>query len=377
MTDRKPVAKRTRRSSLRARQRQPARPAVRPAPAVRAVPAGRATINDVARLSGVSKKTVSRVINQSPLVREDTRARVQAVIQRFGYVPDPQARGLAFRKSFLIGLVYDNPNAQYVVNLLEGALDALRDSDFELVVHPCDRKSAGFIPGVRRFVTRQRLRGVILLPPVSDSDDLTRALTELDCAYVRVSYAQFDVPARMVASNDREAVAEAANYLESLGHRRIGFIAGPAGFRSAAERRIGFLDALERRGVAVPPEWIVEGGYTYESGIACGEALLSKSPRPTAIFASNDEMAAGVYRAAHRLGLAIPQDLSVIGFDDGPLAARLLPSLTTIRLPIRDIGRLAASKLIDPAGSIGADGVASSPIVPHLVIRDSCQSPPR
>jgi LacI family transcriptional regulator len=374
MTDRKPVAKRTRRS-IHARQRPPVRPVARPATVARAVPVGRATINDVARLSGVSKKTVSRVINQSPLVRDDTRARVQAVIQRFGYVPDPQARGLAFRKSFLIGLVYDNPNAQYVVNLLEGALDALRDSDYELVVHPCDRKSAGFIPGVRRFVTRQRLRGVILLPPVSDSDDLTRALTELDCAYVRVSYAQFDVPARMVASNDREAVAEAANYLESLGHRRIGFIAGPTGFRSA-RARIGFSSARAARR-HVPPEWIVEGGYTYESGIACGEALLSKSPRPTAIFASNDEMAAGVYRAAHRLGLAIPQDLSVIGFDDGPLAARLLPSLTTIRLPIRDIGRLAATKLIDPAGSVTADGVASSPIVPHLVIRDSCQSPPR
>jgi len=377
------VAKRARRSSPRVKPRAPPRAAAkpvaaqRPAPAARAVPAGRATINDVARLSGVSKKTVSRVINQSPLVRDDTRAKVQAVIQRFAYVPDPQARGLAFRKSFLIGLVYDNPNAQYVVNLLEGALDALKDSDFELVVHPCDRKSAGFIPGVRRFVTRQRLRGVILLPPVSDSDELTRALSELDCAYVRVSYAQFDVPARMVASNDREAVGEAANYLESLGHRRIGFITGPSGFRSAAERRVGFLEALERRGITVPAEWIVEGGYTYESGIACGEALLSRNPRPTAIFASNDEMAAGVYRAAHRLGLAIPQDVSVIGFDDGPLAARLLPSLTTIRLPIREIGRLAAAKLLDPAGNGGAESIASSPIVPHLVIRDSCQSPPR
>lgn len=361
------MARRTRGIS-RSRPRKSARAAARP-------PHARATINDVARLSGVSKKTVSRVINQSPQVHEDTRAKVQAVIQRFGYVPDPQARGLAFRKSFLIGLIYDNPNAQYVINVMEGALDALRDSDFELVVHPGDRKSAGFIPGVRRFVTRQRLRGVILLPPVSDSEDLVRALAELDCACVRISYAQSDVPARMVASNDREAAAEAANYLESLGHRRIGFIAGPAGFRSAAERRTGFLEALARRGIAVPAAWIVEGGYTYESGIACGEALLSKDPRPTAIFASNDEMAAGVYRAAQRLGLAIPQDLSVIGYDDGPLAARLLPSLTTIRLPIRDIGRLAATRLIDAQG--GAEPSASSPIVPHLVIRDSCQSPPR
>jgi LacI family transcriptional regulator len=347
--------------------------ASRPAAAAPEPPSRTSTINDIARLSGVSKKTVSRVINQSPLVREETRSRVNAVIERYGYVPDPQARGLAFRKSFLIGLVYDNPNAQYIVNMLEGALDALRGSDFELVVHPCDRRSNGFIAGVRRFVERQKLRGVILLPPVSENDELARALESVDCAYVRVASAQIDVPARMVASNDRLAVAEAANYLESLGHRRIGYVAGPSGFRSAHERRTGFFEALAARGLNVPPELVVEGGYTYESGVACGEALLARDPRPTAIFASNDEMAAGVYRAAQRAGLSIPGDLSVIGFDDGPLAARLLPSLTTIRLPIRDIGALAAMKLTRP-GTESASSVASL-IVPHLVVRDSCRPP--
>ena len=156
------------------------------APAAAKVPAGRAaglkpgrnaTINDIARLASVSKKTVSRVINQSPLVQEETRARIQAVIDKFGYVPDPQARGLAFRKSFLIGLVYDNPNAQYIVNLMEGVLDAVRNTEYEVVVHPCDRKKPDFIAGVRRFVERQKLRGAILLPPISENDELTRALT--------------------------------------------------------------------------------------------------------------------------------------------------------------------------------------------------------
>ena len=113
------------------------------------------TINDIARIAGVSKKTVSRVLNRSPLVHEDTRARIQAVMDRYRYVPDPQARGLAFRRSFLVGLVYDNPNAQYIVNMMEGALDGLRGSECELVVHPCDRHSTDFIPGVRRFVDRQ------------------------------------------------------------------------------------------------------------------------------------------------------------------------------------------------------------------------------
>ena len=231
-------------------------------------PGRNATINDIARLASVSKKTVSRVINQSPLVQEATRARIQAVIDKFGYVPDPQARGLAFRKAFLIGLVYDNPNAQYIVNCMEGALDAVRNSEYEVVVHPCDRKKPDFISGVRRFVERQKLRGVILMPPISENDELTRALTAADCAYVRISYTQLDEPARMVISNDRLAVAEVANYLVSLGHKRIGYIAGPSGFRSAVERLAGFRDALASRQIAFPNELIVEGGYTYESGVA-------------------------------------------------------------------------------------------------------------
>ena len=339
-------------------------------------PGRNATINDIARLASVSKKTVSRVINQSPLVQEATRARIQAVIDKFGYVPDPQARGLAFRKSFLIGLVYDNPNAQYIVNCMEGVLDAVRNSEYEVVVHPCDRKKPDFIAGVRRFVERQKLRGAILMPPISENDELTRALTAADCAYVRISYTQLDDPSRMVISNDRLAVAEVANYLVSLGHKRIGYIAGPSGFRSAVERLAGFREAMAARAIPFPDELIVEGGYTYESGVAGGEKLLALNPRPTAIFASNDEMAAGVYRVANKLGLSIPGDLSIVGFDDGPLAARLLPSLTTIRLPIRELGRLAANKILHPESAGGTHAMVT-PLEPHLVIRDSCQPPSR
>jgi len=333
------------------------------------------TINDIARMAGVSKKTVSRVINNSPLVRDNTRARIQGVIDRYRYVPDPQARGLAFRRSFLVGLVYDNPNAQYIVNMMEGALDGLRGSDYELVVHPCDRRSSDFVAGVRRFVERQKLRGVILLPPISENEQLVTTLKGVGCDYVRVSYALLDDPNRMVISNNRRAVAEVASYLASLGHRRIGYISGPPGFLSARERREGFIEALRQRGLELPDESIVPGGYTYESGFEGGEVLLARTPRPTAIFASNDEMAAGVYGIAHRMGLVIPRDLSVVGFDDGPIAARLTPALTTIRLPIRDIGRLAARKLVAPQGEEAATVYADSPTMPHLILRDSCAPP--
>src|ERR1700761_6228900 len=309
-------------------------------------PGQRATINDIARLAGVSKKTVSRVINQSPFVREETRAKIDAVIQQIGYAPDPQARGLAFRRSFLIGLIYDNPNAQYIVNIQDGVLDALRGSGFELVVHPCDRLSEDFLPGIRRFIERQKLHGVVLLPPISEDQMLAQALREIDCQYVRVASIRLDNTSRAILCNDREATAEAANYLAALGHRHIGVIAGPPQYRSAHERFLGFTSALESRGVEIPAERIVEGAYTFDSGVACAEALLARKPRPTAIFACNDEMAAGVYKAAYRLGISIPGELSVVGFDDSPLAARLCPSLTTIRMPIRDMGRMAASKLI-------------------------------
>jgi LacI family transcriptional regulator len=335
------------------------------------------TINDIARIAAVSKKTVSRVINNSPLVHDVTRARIQAVIDRYRYVPDPQARGLAFRRSFLIGLVYDNPNAQYIVNMMEGALDGLRGSDYELVVHPCDRRSSDFLAGVRRFVERQKLRGVILLPPISENEQLVTTLKGVGCEYVRVSYALLDAPARMVISNNRRAVAEVASYLTSLGHRHIGHITGPAGFLSARERRDGLIEALQQHGLDLPDPMIVTGGYTYESGFAGAEALLSRTPRPTAIFASNDEMAAGVYGVAHRMGLVIPRDLSVVGFDDGPIAARLTPALTTVRVPIRDIGRLAARKLVAPQGEEAATVYADSPTMPHLIVRNSCATPPR
>ena len=338
---------------------------------------GKNTINDVARLAGVSKKTVSRVINESPLVRQDTREKVLALMQQLGYTPDPQARGLAFRRSFLIGLVFDNPTAQYIVNLQYGALDALRDSGFELVVHPCDSKSEGYIAGIQRFAQQQKLYGVILIPRVSEDQALADALREIGCRYVRIASVAMDAPENMVLTHDRQAGAEAANYLESLGHKRIALVTGPKRYRSSIERGGGFTDALAKRGVELPAEMVYEGGYTFESGVAGAEALLTRSPRPTAIFACNDEMAAGIYKAALRMGLSIPGDLSVVGYDDSPLASQLWPSLTTIRLPVRDLGRQAAAMLLADNWPRAAQAEAGVSVSPHLVVRDSCQPPKR
>lgn len=333
------------------------------------------TINDIARLASVSKKTVSRVLNQSPFVKEETRVRVDEIMRRVGYTPDPQARGLAFRRSFLIGLVYDNPNAQYVVNIQEGVLGAIRRSGFELVVHPCDRTGDNFLDEVRKFVGRQKLDGVILLPPISEDPALSRLLKEMNCQYVRILSVPLDEPANVVVSMDRDAAAQVAEHLAKLGHTRIGLIAGPRSYRSAHERQSGFTDALGDHGVILPPSYIAEGAYTFDSGFACAEVLLSRSPRPTAIFACNDEMATGVYKAALLKGLRIPEDLTVVGFDDSPLASRIWPAMSTVRLPIRDMGRMAAEKLIAKVEKSEAAAGPTATVVPHLVVRQSSARP--
>lgn len=333
------------------------------------------TINDIARLANVSKKTVSRVINESPFVREETRTRIAEIMQRVSYTPDPQARGLAFRRSFLIGLIYDNPNAPYVINIQEGALAALRRMGYELVVHPCDRNAPAFLAEVKHLISRQKLDGVILLPPVSENNALAELLRSMRCPYIRVLSATLDDSNNQVLSMDRQSAAEVAEHLAKLGHKRIAMIAGPTSYRSSIERLGGFSDALTARGLKLSPDYIAEGAYTFESGAACAELLLSRSPPPTAIFAGNDETAAGVYRTAYLRGLKIPDDLTVIGFDDSPLASRLCPSLTTMRQPIRDMGRLAAEKLIGKIANADALSPDATTVFPHLVVRESSGRP--
>ncbi|MEA1676414.1 LacI family DNA-binding transcriptional regulator [Nitrospirillum sp. BR 11163] len=334
------------------------------------------TINDVARLAHVSKKTVSRVINQSPFVNEETRTIINAIIEQIGYMPSPQARGLAFQRSFLLGLVYDNPNAQFIVNIQEGVLAACRLAGFELVVHPCDQKSPHFLNDAKQFVQRQNLDGVIVVPPASENPQLVEVLRDLGCRYVRLSAVSLDEAANMVVYNDRQGAAEVAEHLAGLGHRDIGFIAGPSRHRSAHERRESFVGALRNHGITLRPEMVEEGAYTFESGEVCATRLLTREPRPTAIFASNDEMAAGVYKTAQRLGISIPRDLTIVGFDDSPIATRLWPSLTTVRLPAKDLGRLAAEKLIIRISSDEEEGHTATGVVSRMVVRES-SVPPR
>jgi LacI family transcriptional regulator len=328
----------------------------------------RPTINDVARMAGVSKKTVSRVINDSPLVRGETREAVKAIIRETGFAPDPQARGLAFRRAFLVGLIYDNPNPQHTVSHQQGLLDAFQGSGFELVVRPVDRASPRLLAEMTSFVERQKPFGVVLPSPVSENEALVALLKELGCRYVRIASIPLDEPDCMVVSHDGKGAAEAARHLARLGHTRIALISGPPNFRSSNERRKGFEDGLAECGLALDGALVRQGGYTYESGVEAARELFALKDRPTAVFALNDEMAAGAYTSAHEAGLSIPRDVSVVGFDDAPIATRLWPPMTTVRLPLREMGRLAGELLLASGGRARAP---AHDVQPELIVRAS------
>jgi len=334
------------------------------------------TINDVARLAEVSKKTVSRVINNSPFVKAETRKTILAVMKDIGYTPDPQARGLAFRRSFLIGMIYDNPNPQYVVNMQQGLLDGLRGSGFELLVHPCDRSSPTFLDEVRTFIERQKLFGVVLTPSVSEDERVADILRDIGCEYVRIASVSMDEPEHMIVSNDHLGGVAAAHHLADLGHTRIAFISGPDSFRSSHERRRGFDAGLAERGLKLAPRYVAQGAYTFASGVECGRKLLELKVRPTAVFAGNDEMAAGVLQAARMADLRAPADLSVVGFDDFQLASSVWPRLTTIHSPTREIGRTASLKLLGRLGSESESARDPAETSPTLIVRESSGPPP-
>jgi len=297
------------------------------------------------------------------------------VIAEHGYTPDPQARGLAFRRSFLVGMIYDNPSPNYVVNMQQGVLDGVRGSGLELVVHPCDRARDSFLDEVHAFIVRQKLFGVVMPPSVSEDDRVVEILKAADCPYVRIASVSLDEPERMVVTHDSRGAARAARHLAELGHRHIAFISGPDSFRSSHERGRGFREGLAEHGLSLDPAYVRKGAYTFESGVEAAATLLSLPSPPTAIFAGNDEMAIGVMKAARDRGLDVPGDLSIVGFDDLPMASRVWPNLTTVRLPIRDMGRMAAEKLTAGLRGLDVATMIQPEVDPSLVVRDSTAAP--
>jgi LacI family transcriptional regulator len=307
-----------------------------------------ATIHDVAKQAGVSIKTVSRVINNVPTVKAHTRERVHKAILKLDYHPNPSARGLGGSRSYLIGLLYDISCEYYATSVLGGVLEACRAAHYQVVMQPCDYRSPQLIDDAARNIRHSRADGVILTPPLSDQTRLISALNAQQIPYVRIAPAEHTDPKRSVHTNDRESCAQMTEQLVALGHTRIGFILGNPDHAAIADRYKGFQDGLRTCGLKLDKKLVVQGLNSFGSGVQAARQLLQTTAdqRPTAIFASNDEMAAGVLSVAHHMAIAVPEDLSVAGFDDAPLASQVWPALTTIRQPILAMSAAAAQLLL-------------------------------
>lgn len=304
-----------------------------------------ATISDVAREAGVSLMTVSRVMNDKANVREETRDRVNVAIKALNYSPSPAARNLAAASEIRIGLLYSNPSAGYLNEFLVGSLDQAARSNVQLVVQLCENEEAR--RGTVERLIDSGIDGVILPPPLCDAEDIHGLLQEAEVPGVAVASGRAATFLSSVNIDDRAAAAAMTRHLIRLGHRRIGFVSGNPNQTASALRLYGYLEALGESGLVSEPALVVEGLFTYRSGLDAAHLLLEQPERPTAIFASNDDMAAAVVSLAHRMGLDVPRDLTVVGFDDSPQATTTWPELTTIRQPIADMSRAAVLQLVD------------------------------
>jgi LacI family transcriptional regulator len=324
--------------------------------------------------------TVSRVVNGERNVRESTRAAVLAAVKDLRYAPNPAARSLAGAQSARIGLLYSNPSAAYLSEFLLGALDESSRKSAQLLLEKCEVSSAAAErAAARRLIEDGSVAGVILPPPVCESHVILSELKKAGTPTVAVATGRFRADASCVRVDDFKAAYEMTRYLLSLGHRRLGFIKGHPNQTASGERWLGFETALRESDLKPGPPAIEQGYYSYRSGLEAAEKLLSVSPRPTAIFASNDDMAAAAVSVAHRRGLDVPRDVSVVGFDDTAIATTVWPELTTIRQPIATMAETALDLLIREIRQrrSGSPTTATDHLVPHeLIIRESSGPPP-
>jgi len=336
----------------------------------------RATIDDVAELAGVSIKTVSRVVNKEPNVREATRAKVERAVAELNYRPNLSARNLASQRARLITLIYDDPSAYaipsagYVIRLQEGVLRACRTADYRLLIHPCNYLSEDIGAELKSLIEHARPQGIVLAAPLSNMPRVVRAIVATGTPMVRLSPGTQGGQHYSVATNDREISAEMVGHLAALGHRRIAFIKGHPSHRAVANRYVGYLDGLKQARLPFAEQMVEDGDNSFGAGEAAGGRLLQLKTPPTAIFAANDDMAAGVLRAAALLGVKVPGEVSVAGCDDISLARQLCPMLTTIRQPLAAMAERAALVLIGTASKDSPP--AATEVVPATIkLRES------
>lgn len=328
------------------------------------------TIKDVARQAGVSPKTVSRVINGEAHVRPAVRDAVARVVAEMNYQPNAFARSLSSARSFLIGLFFDDPACSYANDVLLGALDRARSLGRHVVIETVALHLPDWQARLEESLIGLKLGGAILTPPICDCEELIAIFERHSVPLVRIAPGSDVDRTPHVRIDDRAAARTMTEHLIRLGHRDIAFIKGNPTHHSAHRRWLGFQDALKAADMTLDERQVFQGDFTFRSGIVAAEALLQGARPPSAIFASNDEMALGVLVAAMRAQIAVPQKLAIAGFDDAQLARMAWPQLTTIRQPNSEMAAAAVSLLAER--SDGPDGAGSSIELPYeLMVRAS------
>lgn len=333
-----------------------------------------ARLQDIAASARVSIKTASRVVNGEPGVAPETEARVRRAVKALAYVPNVAARRLVRRRAFVLGVVYQNRSWNWLNDFQSGAIREARSLGYEVLMHPCDPRDQTERELLLRSLDQKSVDGLILTPPCGDFEDLGRELAARSFPAVGISPALREGDRSSVGASDHEGARAMGEHLTGLGHRRIAFVTGGPEQQSSHDRQAGFRSALEAKGVAWDPANVLEGDFSFESGVARGRALLALEPRPTAVFACNDDMAAGILWACHEQGVAVPRELSVAGFDDVALARQVWPPLTTVRQPTAEMAALATRLLVEILD--GAAPAARHPVLPtELVLRASTEPP--
>lgn len=336
---------------------------------------GSVTLDDVARQAAVSAKTVSRVVNGERSVRPATRQRVLHAIEQLDYHPNMLARGLSGAHAYTLGLVYDNPNAYYIIGMQEGALSACDDLNFGLQVRPVNSRTDGLADHLRDFVQRSRLSGLVLTTPVSERMAALRGLAAYRIPFVRIVSAARDPGGEFpsVYVDDRDAAHAITTHLLQLGHVRIGFLRGGKHHHASAERLRGYKDALRDYGIPLRNDLMIDGDYVFDDGFRGARRLFDLAEPPTAIFGCNDEIAAGALAAAQSTGLHVPYDVSIAGFEDSPFSRHSWPPLTTARQRADIIVGRATRMLI---ARIRGEAIENEGFNPELLVRGST-APPR
>ena len=334
-------------------------------------------IHDVAERAGVSMKTVSRVLNREPNVSDKTRDRVLEVARELRYTPSLAARGLATSKNYLLALLYDNVSPSYVLKVQQGATKVCQESGYHLIVHPVRQSKSLSQEDFVVILERLPVDGVILTSPLSDNPAMLAALDQLNIRNVSIGGAIQSASRPAIGIDNRQAAEGMTRFLIQSGHKDIGFIKGDMYHVSARMRYEGFEAAMAAHNLSVNLDWVVQGDYSFTSGQVAARDIFSKPTRPTAIFASNDDMAAGVMAIAGHMGISVPNDLSIGGFDDTATAKLVWPRLSTIRQPAKEMGEKAAEMLVAPPcreDDLAALNAQRLSYEHHLIIRESTKN---